>query len=1770
MNFLAQNEQQQFMQGMDLSTASSITGSSDGQGDPGPSSLAQQQQQQQENQNQGFRPQYQQPSGVTPQQMAMLQQFSQAAQAQGGQGRQLTPQQMAMAMASMQAQASAQGGNVNPQALMAAMRIGQQQGLQGLQGQPQQQQQGQQQQRPPVAPGTPMNPGQMNQFQGTNQQQQHPNPAQVAFQQQRIQQLMQQQGLQARSNSGSPMRPPQQQLQQQHGSMAPPPVPSGGQQHPQAGNFAPIQTPGQNPSGAGFVPQQIQLNPAQQQLFMSQRNTLFQNPQFLALPPQQQQQYLANQQHSFLRMIAAQSAQQQQQQQQQDQEQTPSASQQPPTPGRPGSSQGVGGQTAPSPNIPRQSTPSQVGTPQSMSVHTPQHPLSSLPQHMAPARPASAASQRAPSPQQGGQGMSGSPVAMQLTGTPPHTGPGMYGQNPPLNGNAPSPTLSVHSHHSHHQTTPQPQPIQQTPSTASPMLGRAPTPSQAHSGSLQNGQPMQAVGLNGQQIAMFQQQQQHQMHQQQMQHQQQQQQQHQQQHQQQQTQYPSQTLQTLDQSQQSLPQLSQPPSQMFQTGQVDASAQATSQSGPSAQALVPGMQTYTPQQQQQMAAGMSFISQAAQAHQPAQAGATNIRPGMIPRPPNPIQMPNINTSDFPFDPRLLPHVQHSNDPRWRQTMQAQNPQFMAAVQHAASILPATKPEVIHRMNLVLQHTAKIQAAGAIRPPVPPESGGHVSPQVLQQHLSNTGGPGFSPTAQQGQQSQHMNPQHQQRMWAAQQAQAQAQAQGQARGSPISASTSSPAIRPPPPHLPPASNMPGSPSSQPQNVPLARRSSVSGKDKSGRDKTPAQASMPPPNFIPSHGPPPSRPPPHLAPNHIPAPPLASTPHMPPPHGLPVKEWESVLRLDLPITKIAPLPINDIDEFNDPTFNGQLPAMTETEKQQVKSWLEKDVSYVEFEKQQTQKNIEKMKKWARENDKGTPWWMLRKGEPGMMPPQRLRILWPADKDRMRAQRTHKGRKQVKFSQADLKSMADVEDHLVPVRLELEHDHHKIKDTFMWNCSDTVVTPELFAQTLCDDFGVPHVHFAPKIVAAINERVREYQDQVLPMVGQRAPEDTCGKLDPDGDAQTMALIEVFRRVREGSGVEEEIKTDPGDQLDDNVKIVTFEVDCLKEEDRDSGVVQVEKAMTVEEATAMLPSSDALEELRILIKVDIIIGTQNLTDSFEWDLNSAVTPEEFAASYITELGLSLEFATALAHDIHEQILVHKRSLFLVGHTFGSGLILDDEVRSAFLPPVTNTLRREDIAMASFTPIFNELRDDQLALLEAQREKEAKRKKRGGRPRRGVVLPEREPLKTQRTLLNNHGANGLPAFTAIAESALPPKDALPVSRRRGAAIAAEANINLLAQDLPLQAPPSPAYVNISAKGKRIGRPPKHLSRASPASFRENSLVNGDHHASHNGPLLHSLPPAFKRSLREDSTDDISMGHANGALASPAPSASRKRGVHSRIPDSPTEDTLASLSSKKQQMKVETDTSANVPPSLGAGAGTKRKSSAEAEGQERPVKNIKEQHPSSQRLRLHFGTEKSTSRSRSSTSRSASPVKPITAVEGKSKNSQGSNSGSGSASDSGSGSGTDDDSDSTFASSSRGRGTRGRTDGRRKEGSGGARLQTPARSSVAPPGLGLGKSPGGVGVSPSSGGGRKIELPPWVSNALATMRAKYPRDLISVVQKPRPADQPDATVEWRAKCLDCPGRIYSLGPGETLNNFEVHLKNRGHIANRLTREGKTS
>lgn len=101
--------------------------------------------------------------------------------------------------------------------------------------------------------------------------------------------------------------------------------------------------------------------------------------------------------------------------------------------------------------------------------------------------------------------------------------------------------------------------------------------------------------------------------------------------------------------------------------------------------------------------------------------------------------------------------------------------------------------------------------------------------------------------------------------------------------------------------------------------------------------------------------------------------------------------------------------------------------------------------------------------------------------------------------------------------------------------------------------------------------------------------------------------------------------------------------------------------------------------------------------------------------------------------------------------------------------------------------------------------------------------------------------------------------------------------------------------------------------------------------------------------------------------------------------------------------------------------------------------------------------------------------------------------------------------------------------------------------------ETPTPPAAQPPPLSAGNRPVASSAPPAS---RPSAKPPqWLSDATAEMQAKYPEDRFEVMLR-RVATS--SSPEWRIRCTDCPGKLYTPGPGETLTNYEVHLKNRQH------------
>lgn len=159
----------------------------------------------------------------------------------------------------------------------------------------------------------------------------------------------------------------------------------------------------------------------------------------------------------------------------------------------------------------------------------------------------------------------------------------------------------------------------------------------------------------------------------------------------------------------------------------------------------------------------------------------------------------------------------------------------------------------------------------------------------------------------------------------------------------------------------------------------------------------------------------------------------------------------------------------------------------------------------------------------------------------------------------------------------------------------------------------------------------------------------------------------------------------------------------------------------------------------------------------------------------------------------------TAIAHDIREQVQVFLKSLAMTGHVFGSGAVMDVDLRQDLLPSVSDVVQRDERSSIAFTPYLNTVTEADLERLEYEREKD-KKKKRGTRGRRVVALPDREPIHTHRSRIS-HGRDehGQPLTLAAAPRiplALTAPPLRPETGRRAAAMAAKQHISSLAAEM--------------------------------------------------------------------------------------------------------------------------------------------------------------------------------------------------------------------------------------------------------------------------------------------------------------------------------------------------------------------------------------
>ncbi|KNZ77215.1 Chromatin structure-remodeling complex subunit sfh1 [Termitomyces sp. J132] len=64
------------------------------------------------------------------------------------------------------------------------------------------------------------------------------------------------------------------------------------------------------------------------------------------------------------------------------------------------------------------------------------------------------------------------------------------------------------------------------------------------------------------------------------------------------------------------------------------------------------------------------------------------------------------------------------------------------------------------------------------------------------------------------------------------------------------------------------------------------------------------------------------------------------------------------------------------------------------------------------------------------------------------------------------------------------------LIPIRVEFETETHRIRDCFVWNLNETLIKPETFARTFCNDLDLPLTPWADTIANQIRAQIEEHE--------------------------------------------------------------------------------------------------------------------------------------------------------------------------------------------------------------------------------------------------------------------------------------------------------------------------------------------------------------------------------------------------------------------------------------------------------------------------------------------------------------------------------------------------------------------------------------------------------------------------------------------------------------------------------------------------------
>ncbi|GAP82790.1 putative snf5 smarcb1 ini1 [Rosellinia necatrix] len=205
------------------------------------------------------------------------------------------------------------------------------------------------------------------------------------------------------------------------------------------------------------------------------------------------------------------------------------------------------------------------------------------------------------------------------------------------------------------------------------------------------------------------------------------------------------------------------------------------------------------------------------------------------------------------------------------------------------------------------------------------------------------------------------------------------------------------------------------------------------------------------------------------------------------------------------------------------------------------------------------------------------------------------------------------------------------------------YKLRDIFLWNLHETVITTDQFALGLVQDLDLPNQNaIASEISKQIRTQLEEYAGVALhPLFhsGDKTPANGTVAQPPQLTYRDTSATPATPLPQSSRGPDTPVR-------------LAF--------DTPSKVVPAQSQEVTASATPISADSDDYnpdDTYRCIVTLNINLSSEVYTDKFEWSLlHPPGTAEAFAKVTCADLGLSGEWVPALTHAIYEAVLRLKK----------------------------------------------------------------------------------------------------------------------------------------------------------------------------------------------------------------------------------------------------------------------------------------------------------------------------------------------------------------------------------------------------------------------------------------------------------------------------------------------------------------------------------